>query len=359
MLTHPIRFVSVAAGGALTLTLAACAPTSRPEEPVELTFASWVFISDEQRDFMDEVEAESDGSITFTAVENWTEPDGVEKLSDEFTMGQAIAAGDLDAGWTSTRSFPALGIDGFRAIEAPFLIQSLAATDDIISGQIGEDALSAFTGTGLTGLAIFPGTMRYPLSADRPLLEPSDWAGKRIVYYSPEADGVQARTVKALGGDPVNEGLHIIDDLNAGSYDGGFDSLGDVAAGGATPAGPFPTSNVVMWPTVLFYVMNTDRFESLAESQRAVILAAAQHAADKAAQADDPTIATSVCATTARFGTSAPDQLLALRTAVEPVYEWLRNDPAEAPTLEALEGDRGSSSRAECCGGARRVRLGR
>ncbi|CAN5273573.1 hypothetical protein BH11ACT3_BH11ACT3_26540 [soil metagenome] len=339
MSAHSIRTRSLVAVAAITMALAACAaPPAAPEpEPVKLTFASWVFISDEQKAFMDEVTAESDGSVTFTPIENWTEPDGVEKLGDEFAMAKAIATGDIDVGWSSTRSFPALGIAGFRAIEAPFLIQNIAGTNDIVSGPIGEAALAAFDGSGLTGLSVYPGTLRFPLSAGSPLLEPSGWSGKRVLYYSPEADGVQARTVIALGGEPVNEGLHIIDDLKAGAYDAGFDSLGDVAGGGATPSGPFPTSNVIFWPTVLFYVMNTERFESLTPGQRDILLAAAQHAADaEIAAEDDPSIADSVCSTTARFGTSTPDQLASLRDAVEPVYEWLEADAEEAPTLEAL-----------------------
>jgi TRAP-type C4-dicarboxylate transport system substrate-binding protein len=330
--------VSIAAVTALSVVLGSCAASPEPATPVELTFASWVFISDQQQAFMDEVESKSEGTITFTILENWTEPDGVEKLSDEFAMANAIASGEIDAGWTSTRSFPALGIDGFRSIEAPFLIQSLHATNAIVSGQIGTDALTALDGSGVTGLAIYPGTMRYPLTAGEPLRAPGDWAGKDILYYSPEEDGVQARTVRALGGEPVNVGLHIIDDLKAGLYDGGFDSLGDVAAGGATPRGPFLTSNLVMWPTVLFLVINSDRFESLTESQQDVLVSAAEHAAAaETAAGVDPTIAESVCGTSARFGTATPDDLTALRAAVQPVYDWLEDDPAEAPLLTALQ----------------------
>jgi TRAP-type C4-dicarboxylate transport system substrate-binding protein len=332
-----IRMVTLFAIACLGVTLVSCAPTE-PSNPVELTFASWVFISPEQQAFMDEVEEESDGTITFAPLDNWTEPDGVEKIGDEFSMVESIAAGEIDVGWTSTRSFPAVGIDGFRAIEAPFLIQNLAGAKAIVSGSIGQDALAAFAGTGVTGLAIYPGTMRYPLTAGHPLLEPADWVGKRILYYAPEEDSVQARTVRSLGAKPVSVGLHIIDDINDGVHDGGADSLGDIAAGGANVGGPFPTSNVVLWPTILFYVMNTERFDSMDESQRNVIQQAAQHAADaEIAVEADPSIAASICATTARFGTATPEQLASLRAAVQPVYDWLRADSAEAPTLAALQ----------------------
>lgn len=319
------------------LALASCVATPQPSTPVELTFASWVFISPEQEAFMDEVESESDGSITFSAFENWTEPDGVEKLSDEFAMAEAIAAGDIDVGWTSTRSFPALGIDGFRAIEAPFLIQNDAGTREIVSGPIGEEALAALKGIGLTGLSIYPGSLRFPVTAGSPLRDPSDWAGKRILYYAPSEDSVQARTVEALGGEPVDDGLHILEDLKVGAYDGGTDSLADVAAGGATESGPYLTSNVIFWPTILIFVVNSDAFASLDEEQRAIIRAAAQGVADATlAEPAETTIGQRVCATTGRFGTASAEQLIALRAAVEPVYDWLESDPKEATLLERL-----------------------
>jgi len=327
---------------ALPVAIAALTSCSAPPpavvEPVELTFASWVFISPEQQAFMDDVEETSGGTIAFAPIENWTEPDGVEKLGDEFTMAQAIIDGEIDAGWTSTRSFPAIGIDGFRAIEAPFVIQNPAGLEEIISGPIGEAALAAFDGSGLTPLSIYPGTLRFPLTAGHPLLEPADWAGKEILYYAPTEDSVQARTVQALGGTPVATGLHIIDDLNDDLYGGGADSLGDIAADGATARGPYPTSNVILWPTVLFSVINTAKFESLHDSQRAALTAAAQRAAEAVATVEpSQSLAGPVCSTSARFGTSTPGQLAALRDAVRPVYDWLEDDPAEAALLSDLQ----------------------
>jgi TRAP-type C4-dicarboxylate transport system substrate-binding protein len=334
---RPTR-IALGAATIVTLALASCASPGEPVEPVELTISSWVFISADQEAFMDEVETESDGSITFTPIENWTEPDGVEKVGDEFALTQAVAAGEVDIAFTSTRSFPALGIDGFRAIEAPFLIQSYAGAYDIVKGQIGKDAIAAFDGTGLTPLSVYTGSLKYPLAAGHPLLEPSDWAGKRIASYASEDDGVVARTITALGGEPIVGGVHLIDDLNDGSYDGGFDSLYDVAAGGAGAHGPFPTSNVTFWPSILFYVMNTERFDSLSDAQREIIRTAAEHATEANSSPDpDLNVASSVCNAGARFGTATPEQLAALRRAVEPVYDWLESDPAEAPLLEALQ----------------------
>jgi TRAP-type C4-dicarboxylate transport system substrate-binding protein len=324
---------------AVTLTLGGCSTT--PEaKAVKLTFASWVNITSEQQAFMDEVASKSGGTITFTPLDNWTEPDGVEKISDEQAMALAMAAGKIDVGWTSTRSFPDLGIDGFRAIEAPFLIQNVAGENQIVSGSIGEDILDALHSSDLTGLSLYPGPLRFPLTNGAPLLQPTDWAGKRIQYYGDkDANSIQARAISALGGVPVYDGLHIIDDLNAGTYDGGLDNLYDVASGGATAKGPFVSSNVVFWPSIYLYVANTDKLASLEPSQRKIIIDAARHAAELELEANtvDPSIGQSDCSAGARFGTASPEQLASLRASVQPVYDWLKRDAQEAPLLANLE----------------------
>lgn len=325
---------------ALCLLLTSCTATPKPVAHVKLTFASWVFISDEQKAFMADVTKESHGTITFTPLDNWTTPGGVEKPDDEISMAKAIAAGKIDLGWTSTRSFPALGINGFRAIEAPFLIQNFAGVQDIVSGPIAKSASSALASAGITGLASYAGTLRYPISDSAPLLQPSDWAGKKISYYGQAGDdSVQTRTVQALGGVPTFTGLHTIDDLNAGLYAGATDTLYDVVQGGATNKGPYLSSNVVFWPTILFYVANSKKFKALDPSQQAAITAAAQHAAtaETAELAPDPTVGKSVCDAGGRFGTASAAQLAALRSAVQPVYDWLSSTPAEAPLLTKLQ----------------------
>lgn len=323
--------------GTLALVSGALVSCTAPAAPVELDFASYFGISPEIQAFIDEVQA--DNSITVTVDENWTvHHDGVEAIGDEVSVAKAVAAGDIDLAWSSTRVFPALGVDGFRAVEAPMLITSYAAERDVVSGETGAAILAGLGGSGVTGLSVFPGTLRSPVTTGHPLLDPADWAGKRVVYFhEPAADSVQAETIEALGGVPSYLGLHIIDDLDGGVVDAGTDSLDDLSDGGATNAGPFMTSNVVLWPTLSMLVANTERFAGLSESQRNTITAAARHLRDSFMTVGmDPSVVPLVCAMT-KLAVATPEQLAALRTAVQPVYDSLEADPVEAPFLHQLE----------------------
>jgi TRAP-type C4-dicarboxylate transport system substrate-binding protein len=341
MLRRIVQFVPVALA---CLALAGCSapvPTATSAAPIQLTFASYSGISDDQQAFIDDLEKLTDDTVTIRVIENWTpHDDGVESISDEVTLTKAVAHGDVDLMFTSNRAFPALGIDGFRSLEAPMLITSREAEKAIVAGTIGKRIQAAVGPAGLTGLAVLPGLLRYPLTSGAPLVGPTDWAGKRIVYvHEPAEESVQARTIAALGGVPAYEGLHVIDDITADMVQGGTDSINDLAGGGATPQGPFMTSNVVLWPNLRVVIANTAMLSRLSAAQRAAVETAGRDAFD-AAMAADPAVGLGkeACATAARFGTATPDQLAALRAAVKPVYDWLRTDPVEAATLTDLEG---------------------
>lgn len=320
--------------GVVGASLVSC--SARPA-PVELTFASSTAISPEMQRFVDEIEA--DKTITVTVVADWS-PKGAKRGStdDEASLAQAVAADEVDLAWSSTRVFPALGVNGFRAVEAPMLITSYAAERDIVSGDTGAAIKGGLNGTGVTALALFPGALRYPLTNGRPLLDPADWSGKRIATVQTAAgDSVQARTATALGGTPVDQGRHLVDDLKAGVIDGASASLGDVAAGGTTTSGPFLTGNVVLWPTLNMIVANSDSLGHLTQSQQATITLAALHLrADLMSVTPDPAAIASICSAT-KVGVATAQQRSALRAAVQPVYDWLEGDAVEAPFLHTLQ----------------------
>ena len=79
------------------------------------------------------------------------------------------------------RAWSAAGVTSLKALQAPFLFDSdehvAAAVED---PAITTDLLSGFDGSGVTGLALFPESLRHLFSFGEPMLGPADVKGRTI-----------------------------------------------------------------------------------------------------------------------------------------------------------------------------------
>ena len=99
----------------------------------------------------------------------------------ESNLVKAIASGEVDGGWPSTRAFANAGITGLEAVEAPMTLTSYAAEKTLVSGPVADKLLAKLDGTGVVGLKLAVGPLRRPFAAKAPLLAPEDWAGATLV----------------------------------------------------------------------------------------------------------------------------------------------------------------------------------
>ena len=165
----------------------------------------------------------------------------------ESNVVKAIASGELDGGWPSTRAFASGGIEGLEVVEAPMTITSYAAEKALVSGPVADKVLARLDGSGVVGLGLAVGPLRRPFAARTPLLGPEDWKGARFrVYNSP----VQADAVRALGGTPANLGFGWIDEVRAGRLRGAEFDIAQYAKNGNSTEAGHVTANVVLWPKV-------------------------------------------------------------------------------------------------------------
>ena len=165
----------------------------------------------------------------------------------ESRLVRAIASGEVDGGWPSTRAFANAGISGLGVVEAPMTITSYAAEKALVSGPVAGKLLSRLDGTGVVGLGLTVGPLRRPFAAKAPLLGPGDWQGVRFrVFNSP----VQADAVRALGATPVNLSLSFIDELKAGTLRGAEFDIPQYEHNGFAAEAGHVTANVVLWPKV-------------------------------------------------------------------------------------------------------------
>ncbi len=251
----------------------------------------------------------------------------------ETQLVEAIANGDVDGGWPATRAFARAGIEGLEAVEAPMVLTSEAAVEDLVSGDAADSALAQLNGSGITGLTLMAAPLRRPLSGDRPLVAREDWNGATFrVFNSP----VQAAAVRALGARPVNIGPSFGEALRVGDLDG---AEVDVVVKDLPTYIRNITSNVVLWPKVFVAAFNDEVFGDLTAQQQAWIREAAERATKASVDApyDASVDLQPYCDRGTAVHEASPAQLAALRAAVAPVLEDLRRDPETADLMEAVD----------------------
>jgi TRAP-type C4-dicarboxylate transport system substrate-binding protein len=254
----------------------------------------------------------------------------------ESNLVKAMASGEVDGGWPSTRAFANAGIAGLEAVEAPMTVTSYAAEKTLVSGPVADKLLAKLDGTGVVGLELAVGPLRRPFAAEAPLLGPQDWAGATFrVYNSP----VQTEAIRALGATPVNLGFkEWVDEVRAGNLRGLELDIAQYAESGHTTEAGYVTANVVLWPKVFVLSISQERFDALTDEQQTWV----REAADKAMQVsvdatyDETTIAQDLCGKGARFVNASPDQITVLRSSLQPVLDGLAADPANGTLLTEI-----------------------
>ena len=246
---------------------------------------------------------------------------------------RAIADGEVDGGWPSTRAFAGAGIVGMGAIEAPLMLTNYEALAAIVEGPAGEQVLAALDGTGIAGLGVTIAELRRPFAVD-PLIQPSDWQDVQFRSFN---SPVQTDTITALGGQPVSAGVEWQERVEAGELDGAELGLG---VGSIVAAGILNsvTANVVLWPKLAVLSMNREFFDGLSEEQRGWIEDAARAGVDAAlgAEYDESGFVEAACKVGIRFVDAPEEAIAALRQQVQPVIDALSADPAERDLLDAV-----------------------
>ncbi|TCO51369.1 TRAP-type C4-dicarboxylate transport system substrate-binding protein [Kribbella antiqua] len=281
--------------------------------------------------FVDNLRTVSGGRLKVEIKTNYGNGDA----KAESAIVKAIAAGEIDGGWPSTRAFAGAGITSLRAVEAPMTITSYAAEKQLATAPVAKSLLATLDSTGVVGLGLAVGPLRRPFAAKKPLLGPADWTGARFrTYNSP----VQEEAVRALGGTPVNFGLDWGAEIYAGRLRGAEFDVPQYAKTD-TAAAPQVTANVVLWPKVFVLSFSRQRFEALTDQQRSWIRDAAERATKTSVDAtyEESTIAGDMCSSGVRFISAAPGEVAGLRRKLQPVLDRLAADPKTGPMLKDIQ----------------------
>lgn len=287
--------------------------------------------------FVDRVREISRGHLTVRVESTWAGG------NTETRVVKDVAAGKADLGWAGTRAFDLLGVDSFRPLHAPFLVNSYALEAAVVRDPLGRQLLAGVEPTGVTPLALTADELRFPAATAKPLLSPADWRGRS---FRTAGSRSQADAIEALGAKPVLDG-DLTNLIQSGAIDGLETMWWTYQARSLHEVSPFVTANARLWPRTVVIFASPASLRRLDGEQHGWVTQAAseaaqwstQHAADR-----EPAQMADACAKGARVALASSQQLAGLLRAAQPVYTALRTNPTSAATLARIEALKASTS---------------
>jgi TRAP-type C4-dicarboxylate transport system substrate-binding protein len=281
--------------------------------------------------FLKELVALSGGQLKVNVVAHY-ENGSPTAETDEI---RAVASGEFDLSWPSTRAFDAAGIGTLRPLETPFLLTSVEAVSALVTSSTATDLLSTLREDGLIGLGLAVGPLRRPM-ATRRLVTVSDWHGVTFRSYN---SAIQTATIEALGGTGTTASYNFPNLVSNGELDGVELDTAQYVVNGYGDLLPHVTRNVVLWPKIFVFVMNAETYDHLSPQQQEWVRQAAQKAveASVAFPYDETTPAEHMCAEGVTFHDASAGDRAALQHAAQKVIDQIANDPVNGPVLRAVQ----------------------
>jgi TRAP-type transport system periplasmic protein len=303
----------------------------REPKSVVLSFANFTTDPLELAGFVDEVARLSGGAIQIEVQSSWRRG----QVAYENGLIRDVREGKVDLGWAGSRAWDSLGVNGFRALNAPFLVDSYALEERVVRSPLVKPMLGELGRLGLVGLGVVSGPMRRPLGIRRPLVEPRNFAGLTVaVQQSRIADA----TMRALGADAV--WIPVQADIRR--FGGAELQVSGINGAGYDRFARYLTANVNFWPRPLVLFANRRAFHRLTPEEQSVLRRAATNVVSQQIALDrrmDREASDDICrGGFVTFETASAVELAALRRAVQPVYDQLETDPGTRAAIRAIEG---------------------
>jgi TRAP-type C4-dicarboxylate transport system substrate-binding protein len=284
------------------------------------------------RYFLQRVNELSNGELRVKVAYRW----GNFAANAEQQAVRAVRNGRADLTYVGTRTFDSLGVNSFRALDAPMLVDGYALQDAVITGDVASKMLGDLHSFGMAGLGIFAGDLDRPAAVKRPLLSPSDWRGITLfTYLSP----VAGQAIRALGAKPTFAQAALQQGLLNGTIQGFAKGLVAIQVNSSEHLAPYVTANVNLWPNTAVLVANSSHLAGLSDEQQGWLRQAAAEAAARSTSFvnNDQQIAADVCQGGGRFANASKPDLAALRHAFAPVYKALERDPQTKRFIERIQ----------------------
>jgi TRAP-type C4-dicarboxylate transport system substrate-binding protein len=247
----------------------------------------------------------------------------------EAKVAKLVQQGRFDLGWIGTRAWDEVGLDGFQALQAPFLITDYRLLDEVVTGPLARQMLGSLSSRGLVGIVLVPDLLRHPTGIKRPLVSLADFKGARIRDVPSRASDALLR---ALGATPV----HVANaDVGAAIARGQIDGQELAIIYGF---GSIITGNVSFFPKVLTLFAGQRAFDRLTDQQKSVLLAADERLRQHIWAPSENKFIRMICADrpNGHVVLASRRELVELRRAAQPVYAELERNPRTKAQIAAI-----------------------
>ena len=289
-------------------------------------------------EFAEAVERLSGGSVRIQVV-----PAGRSNEIDfERGVVEDVRNGKADLGIVGVRVWDTLGVPSFRALLAPFLVDTFELEGRALERPEADRMLDGVEQAGVTGVALLPGPLRRPFGISRELRGLADYRGATIGI---RPGGVARDALHALGATAALNARGTLAGLDGVELDPATIAYNDYDRHALT-------ANVVLWPKPFSIVMNRGAHDALSPGHRELLRRAGREA--RAAElrrvaGDEATAVAELC----RRGRSSlvvatAADVAGLRAAVRPVYRELERDPDARRLIAWIEGRRRGSHVLRC-----------
>lgn len=245
-----------------------------------------------------------------------------------------VRSGTVDLGWTGARAYDVNGYDGFQPLLAPFVVDSYELQGRLFEEGIPQGLVAGVESIGVKPLGVLPGALFGVMSRKSAFTSASAYDGATIAAIE---SALTQETIAALGGTmaPLAGGPFELGKADAVLYNAG-------AMWGTQRQTVWHhfTANVNLWPRPLVIIANPAMFSSLAPKQQESLSGAADAIRDDALRAttdDEAAAVENLCKAGVNFDVADDAQLRKLESAVRPVIDKLRADPAKADLLDRVE----------------------
>jgi TRAP-type C4-dicarboxylate transport system substrate-binding protein len=270
---------------------------------------------------------------------------------NELRLVRDLRAGSVAIAYVPSRAWERAGLPGFRALQAPFLIDDYRLLKDVATGDVGAQMLASLDKAGLVGLGLVPMELRR-LLGKRSLASPRALAGARIrVVTSPTS----VHDLESLGATPVTDldAHQVSDALARGDLDGVETDVHASLGNAYTSVAPYMTSNLPLFAKAQTIVIRRDVLARLGDADQRAMREAAKATVEHAdPQAQETAEVKRLCAAGLRLVPATQADVDAFRARAEPVVAQLARDPvtaSEIMTITALRGDASASDTLPTC----------